>query len=83
MFGLKLDMNELKNQHVHLFWGVMSNFIFLKLFGFKFLGIGAIVGILVECYQYFFKKEGLKLADRILDVSFWAMSGPIFFILRG
>lgn len=74
-------INEIKNQHVHLFWGLISCYFFTLLFGFKFYFVPLIIGVLVELYQYFFKNEGLKLKDRILDVTFWAFSGVIYYYL--
>ena len=63
-------INEIKNQHVHLFWSVIATSILLK-FGIRFVFTGLIIGLLVESYQFIFKKEGWKILDRILDVSFW------------
>jgi len=76
-------INEIKNQHVHLFLGLMSAYfvnLWLPIYIAVFTGI--IVGLLVEILQYFFAdNRELKLADRILDLSFWFASGFIYLLI--
>ena len=75
-------INEIKNQHVHLFWGIMSTWfvnLFLH-FGFAVF-TGLLVGFIVEVLQYFFAdNRELKLHDSILDLSFWTASSFIFLL---
>lgn len=63
-------LNEIKNQHVHMFWGLISSYLF-----FPFAG--TCVGVIIEIYQFIYKKEGLKLYDRILDITFWTIGSII------
>jgi len=63
-------MNEIKNQHVHLFWSLYATLL-LRNIGFEFVFLGLIMGIIVEAYQIIIKKEDWKIGDRLLDVSFW------------
>jgi hypothetical protein len=73
-------INEIKNQHVHAFWGLVS-FLILRKLGVDFIFVGLAIGFAVELYQYCFKNEGLKLKDRILDLSFWFIGSLIGFFL--
>ena len=68
---MKLDKNEIKNQHVHLFWGLAVGWVT------GFIAAGALVGLGVECYQLVVKREGLKLGDRLLDLTSWAIGGVL------
>ncbi|MBP7209620.1 MAG: hypothetical protein KBA02_00325 [Paludibacteraceae bacterium] len=69
-----MDLNEVKNQHVHLFWAMFLTLL-LKKFGIEFPYLGICLGIVVEAYQKIFKKEGWLIADRLLDISFWSLGG--------
>lgn len=74
-------LNEIKNQHVHLFWGYFScHFLYLLFPKFIFF-VPLAIGFLVESYQLIFKKEGWKIKDRILDLSFWGLSGLLFYLI--
>ncbi|HOX21865.1 MAG TPA: hypothetical protein PLL10_00245 [Elusimicrobiales bacterium] len=75
-------INEIKNQHVHLFWAVMATGLLARL-GVRFVLTGLIVGVLVEAYQLIFKKEGWKIYDRLLDITFWALGSPIALYVLG
>ncbi len=76
-------INEIKNQHVHLFWGIMLTWIahfFLPVWAVVFTGL--IVGLIVETIQFLFiDNREWKIKDRILDESFWTISSPIYFLL--
>ena len=69
-------INEIKNQHVHLFWGLLICLVT----GFNFSGL--IIGVIVEAYQKIFKKEDWKISDRLLDIGFWGLSGILAYGLR-
>jgi len=76
----KLD-NEIKNQHVHMFWALLITLILNK-FGFFWVWTGLCIGVVVELYQLVIKREGLKISDRVLDLSFWFLGSIIAYFVR-
>ena len=84
MTNLIIDkrINEIKNQHIHVVWGFISSGIaYMAGCDLFFLG-GLAVGIVVELYQFFIQKERLKLLDRALDLTFWAIGGIFFLVVK-
>lgn len=77
-------INEIKNQNVHLFCGIMLTWIthfFLPIWVVVFTGL--VVGLISETIQFFFMDDmEWKIKDRILDSSFWAASSGIYYLLR-
>lgn len=71
-------INELKNQHVHAWWGFWASFIALHFLHYPaFVMTGFFIGVCVELWQFFGKKEDLNLLDRLLDLSFWALGASL------
>jgi hypothetical protein len=77
---MNIDMNEVKNQHVHVLWALIATQILANL-GWRFLPTGLIIGLIVEAYQLIFKKEGWKIKDRILDLTFWLVGSMVGLLL--
>ena len=78
---MKWDTNELKNQCVHLLFGFWSAYALYLIFHSLFvLFSGLAIGIGVEIYQYFYKKEDLYILDRLRDISFYVF-GSLSFLL--
>jgi hypothetical protein len=75
-----ININEIKNQHVHLFWGLMAE-KFVQCYDVKFYMAGLVVGIFVELYQVIFKKEKLFMLDRLVDITFWWIGSLLIFII--
>lgn len=61
-------MNELKNQHTHMFWGLMIVAIASKFTNSEFVYvIPALFALCLECYQFFAHDKVSKWRDRVLD----------------
>lgn len=76
-------INEAKNQCVHMLVGIQATWAVNLHVHFSIASFtGIIIGIIVEVFQYFFvDNRELKLADRILDLSFWFASSFIFMLM--
>ena len=73
--------DQIKQQHVHMFWGFWLVALIYIITGTKLLIAGFCFGLLVECHQVFKKKEKWKLKDRLLDLFFWLVGGCSFAVM--
>lgn len=77
---MAIDKNEIKNQHVHMFWGLILSTVLLRITHLYWMGwvFGMLIGLGVEIWQYFYAdNRELKLFDRILDISSWGLGGAL------
>lgn len=73
----KFVINELKNIHVHVFWGFWFCYFFIRITGLWYLCfLGIILGFIVELIQYLIvDKRDLRIKDRIFDCVTYVLGG--------
>ena len=82
---IKWDLNEIKNQLLHLVAGIVST-IFINcitnIIDYRLLFVGLMVGVGVEIYQYFFQdSKVLHIQDRVRDVFFYVVGSILIWLV--
>jgi hypothetical protein len=82
---IKWDLNELKNQLLHITAGVVLTYwiyYITNINDYKLLFVGLIVGVGVEIYQYFFQdSKVLHIQDRVRDVFFYVVGSILIWLV--